>query len=184
VLSEDAASLLSDRVRPAVLWTIDLDGDGDPRAVHLERARVRSRAQLDYAGVQSDVDSGRAYEPVRLLPEIGKLLTARAVARGAIDLPLPEQEVEPDGAGWRRRLRDAARALGIEWPAGESIGSFVSRLDPAADPPVRARWARRLVLGARLRVRVTRADPTTRTVCFASVSAPWAPGAAVRHSPA
>src|SRR6185503_20248243 len=47
VLSEGAASLLEGQLRPAVLWTIDLDSDGQPVTVDLRRARVRSRAQLD-----------------------------------------------------------------------------------------------------------------------------------------
>ena len=105
VLSEDAVSLLPDVDRAAVLWTIDLDTDGDVAGVALERARVRSRAKLDYAGVQRDVDAGKAPEPIALLPEIGDLLAARAAGRGAVNLPLPEQEVEPDGDGWRLALR-------------------------------------------------------------------------------
>ncbi|MGI5214078.1 RNB domain-containing ribonuclease [Plantactinospora sp. CA-290183] len=104
-LSEGAASLLPELDRAAVVWTIDLDPDGDTVSVRLERARVRSRAKLDYAGVQADADAGRLAEPIALLPEIGALLTARGLGRGAINLPLPEQEVEPDGDGWRLVLR-------------------------------------------------------------------------------
>ncbi len=104
-LSEDAVSLLPDVDRAAVLWTIDLDAEGATTAVRLERARVRSRAKLDYVGLQAAVDAGTAPEPVALLPEIGALLAARAAERGAINLPLPEQELEPDGDGWRLVLR-------------------------------------------------------------------------------
>ncbi|HEX6500638.1 MAG TPA: RNB domain-containing ribonuclease [Micromonosporaceae bacterium] len=104
-LSEGAASLLPDQVRAAALWTIDLDADGATTAVRVERAAVRSRAKLSYQGVQADVDAGRAPEPVALLPEIGKLLVARGLARGAVNLPIPEQEIEPDGTGWRLVLR-------------------------------------------------------------------------------
>jgi len=104
-LSEGAASLLPDADRAAVVWTIDLDADGETTSVHLERARIRSRAKLDYLGVQEDVDAGRTPEPIALLPEIGKLLMARALARGAVNLPMPEQEIEPDGHGFRLVLR-------------------------------------------------------------------------------
>jgi exoribonuclease R len=90
VLSEDAASLLPGRDRPAVVWTIDLDADGVTVAVAVERALVRSRAKLVYEQVQSDVDAGQAAEPVALLPEIGKLLIERGLARGAMNLPRPE----------------------------------------------------------------------------------------------
>ncbi|MEV6306835.1 RNB domain-containing ribonuclease [Actinoplanes sp. NPDC051861] len=105
VLSEDAVSLLPGGDRAAVVWTVDLDADGATVAVELERARVRSRAKLDYAGVQRQVDAGTAEEPVALLPEIGTLLARRAAERGAVNLPLPSQEVERDGDGWRLVLR-------------------------------------------------------------------------------
>ncbi|MGB2569528.1 RNB domain-containing ribonuclease [Micromonospora citrea] len=104
-LSEGAASLLPDVDRAAVVWTIDLDGDGATVAVALERARVRSRAKLDYVGVQAAADAGTLPEPIALLPEIGALLTERGLRRGAVNLPLPEQDVEPDGDGWRLVLR-------------------------------------------------------------------------------
>ncbi|RKR87371.1 exoribonuclease R [Micromonospora pisi] len=104
-LSEGAASLLPDVERAAVLWTIDLDADGATVSVGLERARVRSRAKLDYVGVQADADAGRLAEPIALLPELGKLLIDRGLDRGAINLPLPEQDVEPDDGGWRLVLR-------------------------------------------------------------------------------
>lgn len=105
VLSEGAASLLPDADRPAVLWTVDLAADGTVVHTTVERAVVRSRAKLDYASVQSDVDAGTVHPSIALLPEIGKLLVDRGLARGAINLPMPEQEVEPDGEGWRLTLR-------------------------------------------------------------------------------
>ncbi|MFC7273447.1 RNB domain-containing ribonuclease [Paractinoplanes rhizophilus] len=105
VLGEGAASLLADGDRPAVVWTIDLDEEGATTAVAVERALVRSRAKLDYDSVQGQVDAGTAPEPIALLPELGRLLAARAADRGAVNLPLPEQEVERDGDGWRLVLR-------------------------------------------------------------------------------
>ncbi|MEN3269136.1 RNB domain-containing ribonuclease, partial [Pseudonocardia sp.] len=60
-LSEDAASLLPDGSRGAVLWTIDLDDAGEPVTVDVRRAVVRSRARLDYAGVQADAEAGRLH---------------------------------------------------------------------------------------------------------------------------
>ncbi|MFI1193964.1 RNB domain-containing ribonuclease [Micromonospora sp. NPDC020750] len=175
-LSEGAASLLPGQDRAAVVWTVDLDPDGGTVAVTLERALVRSRAKLDYAGVQADADAGRLPEPIALLPEIGALLTARGLRRGAVNLPLPEQDVEADGDGWRlvlrgpvpmedhnaqislltgmaaadlmlaggigllrtmpapkpeavARLRTAAAALGVDWPAGVGVGEALAGLD-------------------------------------------------------
>ncbi len=120
VLSEDAASLLPDGPRAAVLWTFDLDDTGEQVAVSVERAVVRSRARLDYAGVQADLAGGRVHPALAALPELGPLRRAHAVRRGAIELELPEQEVAPDGAGgWTVRVR---RRLDVEsWNAEISL---------------------------------------------------------------
>jgi exoribonuclease R len=106
VLSEGAASLLPGELRAAALWTIDLDADGEPVHVDLRRARVRSRAQLDYPAVQAQADAGTLPEPLALLPAVGELLRRRAAERGAIELGTPDQAVEatPDG-GWTLVLR-------------------------------------------------------------------------------
>jgi len=104
-LCEGAASLLPDQVRAAALWTIDLDADGEPAGITVQRAAVRSRAKLNYAGVQADADNKRLAEPIALLPELGALLVERGLARGAVNLPIPEQEVQPDDGGWRLVLR-------------------------------------------------------------------------------
>ena len=105
-LSEGAASLLPDQARPAVLWTIDLGPDGEPVAVDLQRALVRSVARLDYVGVQADLDAGRSHPSIELLPEIGRLRAQAARRRHAITLDLPDAEVvqAPDGH-WTLSLR-------------------------------------------------------------------------------
>ena len=170
--------MLPDQVAPAVLWTLDLDADGEQTAVDVRRALVRSRDRLDYAGVQQLVDSGRADERLQLLAEVGKLRMALEVERGGVSLPIPEQEVvenggsfslayrttvpveswneqislmtgmaaadlmlhgevgvlrtlpkAPDGA--LERLRRAAHALGVPWPAELSYAEVVHGLDPA-----------------------------------------------------
>ncbi|MFF5227064.1 RNB domain-containing ribonuclease [Dactylosporangium sp. NPDC000521] len=105
VLSEGAASLLPDQDRPAVLWTIDIDQSGTTTAVDVRRATVRSRAKLSYEQVQRDVDAGTVHPSIASLPEIGKLLVQKGLERGAINLPMPEQEIEPDGDGWRLAIR-------------------------------------------------------------------------------
>ncbi len=113
VLSEDASSLLPDRVRPALLWTIDLDMTGEGIAVDVHRALVKSRAKLDYAGLQRSIDAGEADPMWTVLREIGELRIAREKMRGGISLPLPEQEIHIDDDGhWtlefraRHRLED------------------------------------------------------------------------------
>ncbi len=100
VLSEGAASLLPDQVRPALLWTVELDQTGEGTRVDVRRARVRSRAQLDYAAVQAVVDAKTADPLIDLLQEVGQLRLARERDRGGISLPLPEQVVTVDGGHW------------------------------------------------------------------------------------
>ncbi|MGI5399407.1 RNB domain-containing ribonuclease [Streptomyces sp. CA-135486] len=98
VLSEDAASLLPDRTAPALLWQFDLDAEGRTVATEVRRALVRSRAKLDYAGVQRQIDTGTAEEPLALLKDIGLLREQLEIERGGISLNVPEQEiVERDG---------------------------------------------------------------------------------------
>ena len=99
-IGEGAASLLPDQDRPALLWQIDLDSSGRQVAVDLRRAMVRSRARLDYAGLQQMLDAGTAPAATTALPEIGRLRAAIAAERGAIELGLPDQEVEQVDGRW------------------------------------------------------------------------------------
>jgi exoribonuclease R len=106
VLSEGAASLLPDQVTPAALWTIDCDSAGELTGAHVRRALVRSVARLDYTCVQRSMADGLMHPSIAELPALGRLRREHAVARGAVELQLPDQEVEPgtDG-GWRLVLR-------------------------------------------------------------------------------
>lgn len=104
-LSEGAASLLPGQTRPALLWTIDLDHNGEERAVDVRRALVRSVDRLDYAGVQQTIDSGSADERLLLLAEVGKLRKQQEIERGGISLPIPEQEVVEHGPHFRLTYR-------------------------------------------------------------------------------
>jgi exoribonuclease R len=105
VLSEGAASLLPDQVRPALLWTIRVDDTGEGTEVTVERARVRSTEKLDYHSVQKAIEDGTASESLRALKEVGELRLEREAARGGISLPLPEQEVDVEGDQWRLAFR-------------------------------------------------------------------------------
>jgi exoribonuclease R len=178
VLSEGAASLLPDQVRPALLWTLDLDAEGEPTVVDVRRALVRSRDRFDYGQVQDLVDGGTDDQRLLLLAEVGKLRMQLEVERGGVSLPIPEQEVVEDGDTFRleyrttrpveswneqislmtgmaaadlmlhggigilrtlpkapdgalQRLRRAARALGVDWPAEMSYAEVVHGLDPS-----------------------------------------------------
>jgi exoribonuclease R len=98
-LSEGAASLLPGEVRPALLWRVDVDADGNPTSFEVGRALVKSVARLDYPSVQKALDAGTADEVIGLLRDVGRLREAREVDRGGVSLQTPEQQVEelPDG---------------------------------------------------------------------------------------
>ena len=123
VLSEDAASLLPDQVRPALLWTIALDASGDGTSVHVERALVRSVAKLSYEGVQEmfdkDTFEGPYADSLRLLQEIGEKREALEASRGGVNLPLPEQEVAVEGDRWHLEYRSLLPVEG--WNAQISL---------------------------------------------------------------
>jgi exoribonuclease R len=106
VLSEGAASLLPGQIAPAALWTLDCDAEGALEDAHVRRALVRSQARFDYDTVQAAFATGTAHPSLEALPALGRLRREHAVARGAVELQLPDQEVEPDGnGGWRLALR-------------------------------------------------------------------------------
>ncbi|PID96240.1 MAG: ribonuclease II [Actinomycetales bacterium] len=105
VLSEGAASLLPGQTRPAYVWELRLDADGelvDAGDVKVARALVRSRDRRDYQQAQASVDAGSEDEQVALLAEIGRLRIARERDRGGASLPMPEQQVVHDARGHYR----------------------------------------------------------------------------------
>lgn len=149
VLSEGAASLLPDGARPALLWTVDLDADGLVEAVAVERALVRSRAQLDYPAVQRDLDAGTAASALVLLAEVGRARQEIERSRGGVSLDVPEQEAvltDPaGGAHWELRFRaplpieewNAQISLLVGMSAAQLMltgGVGILRTLPPADP--------------------------------------------------
>jgi len=104
-LSEGVGSLLPDEVRPAVLWTMDVDETGEGVEVDVRRALVRSREKLDYAGVQRSLDGGTASESLQLLREVGLLRQGREERLEGIALPIPEQEVDKGPTGYELSFR-------------------------------------------------------------------------------
>ncbi|MFI2105123.1 RNB domain-containing ribonuclease [Isoptericola sp. NPDC019693] len=120
VLSEGAASLLPDEDRPAVLWTIGLDAEGEITSSSVTRATVRSRARLTYGEAQAQLDAGAASDSLALLADVGRLRQERERDRGGVSLEVPEQEIVPGPDGsFALELR---RTLPVEgWNAQISL---------------------------------------------------------------
>ncbi|MUM15975.1 ribonuclease II [Mycobacterium sp. CBMA 623] len=154
VFSEGSASLLPNEIRPAALWRIETDGDANPLSWTVQRALVRSVQQLTYREAQDAADTGNSHPAIAALPEFGRKRRDLALARGAIELNLPEQEVVrgPSG-GWELAIE--ARTETDGWNAQVSLltgicaaqimldgGVGMLRTLPPADGDVR-RWMRR-----------------------------------------
>ncbi len=156
VLSEGAASLLPGQVRSAFVWEFRLDAAANVTAVAVSRARVRSIAQLDYAGVQSALDAGSASDTLVLLREVGLKRIELERARGGASLNRPDQEVAQVGD---RYVLSRRMALPVEgWNAHLSLmtgmaaatlmldgGVGLLRTMPAPDADAEARFRRQTV---------------------------------------
>jgi exoribonuclease R len=154
VLSEAAASLLPEAVRPAYVWDLRLDGTGELVGAEVYRAMVRSVERLDYASVQAAIDAGTDDERFVLLREVGERRLTRERARGGASLPMPEQQVsEGPGGGFTLEFRPPVPAE--EWNAQVSLltgmaaaammldaGVGVLRTMPAPTPEAVSRFRR------------------------------------------
>ncbi|MET9607119.1 RNB domain-containing ribonuclease [Streptomyces sp. NPDC006512] len=127
VISEDAGSLLPDRTRPALVWRLDLDAEGRVETTEVRRALVRSRARLDYEGVQKALDTGTADASLALLRDIGTLREALETERGGISLNVPEQEITEHGGTYGLAYRAPLPADG--WNAQISLMTGMAAAD-------------------------------------------------------
>ena len=102
VISENAGSLLAGQLCSAFVWEFELDAAAEVVSVLVRRAMVRSRAKLNYKGVQAELDAGTASPLLQLLREVGLKRVELERARGGASLNMPEQEIVqlPDG-GYR-----------------------------------------------------------------------------------
>ncbi|MDA3039065.1 MAG: RNB domain-containing ribonuclease, partial [Actinomycetota bacterium] len=91
VISEDRASLLARTLKPALVWELELDGEGVCVRSHLERSTVRVREAISYREAQRRIDAGDAF--LALLRTIGTLRQEREAERGGVSLNLPAQEI-------------------------------------------------------------------------------------------
>jgi exoribonuclease R len=127
-LSEVRASLRADQTRPALVWRIDLDRQGEIIDGQIKRGMVRSRAQFAYQDIQDQLESGSGSPSVQLLPEVGRLRQIIEVERGAVTLNIPEQEVFRRDGGWDLNYRTPFAVEG--WNAQLSLltGFFAAKL--------------------------------------------------------
>lgn len=118
LLSEGVASLLEGQVRPALVWSMDLDASGALESARVHRALVRSRARLSYTQAQRAIDAG-SDGSLLLLREVGLLLQEQERRRGGVSLPGMEQEIVADGGAFDLVMR---RPLPVEgWNAQISL---------------------------------------------------------------
>ena len=95
VLAENAASLLPDGPRAAVIFSVRVAEDGAVKLDAVERAVIRSRAKLAYDSVRdSDLPEGFA--------DLAGRITDAEARRGASRVDPPQQEVEAIGDGGYR----------------------------------------------------------------------------------
>ena len=87
-ISQGVASLLPDGPRPAVLVTVALSPSGKVKLRHIDRVICRSRAKLAY----DTVDLSK----LPFVEEFARRMWADEVARGAIRVEFPQQEVIVD----------------------------------------------------------------------------------------
>ena len=155
-LSEGAASLLPGQLCGAFVWDFRLDPSANVTTVTVARARIRSTAQLDYVGVQAQLDAGTASETLRLLKEVGLKRIELERARGGASLNRPDQEVEQVGdeyvlsrrmalpvEGWNAQLSLMTGMAAATLMLGAGVG--ILRTMPAPDADAVARFRRQTV---------------------------------------
>ena len=129
-LSEDLVSLEPGVERRAVVFDLRLDADGRTLGVRVSRARIRSRAQLTYRGVQAFLDgAARADEPIddeiapglRRLGEVGRLLARLARERDVVVFDRRETEIDVAGSPPRFVARERERLDIEDWNAAISL---------------------------------------------------------------
>ncbi len=107
-LSEGAVSLNPTGPRRALVFDLALDADGKLTGTQVIRARIRSRAQLTFQGVQDLLDAPAASplftteyaESLLLLPVIGALRERESEARQVIRFHRRELRIGVEGEAW------------------------------------------------------------------------------------
>jgi len=200
-LSEGAASLLPDVVRPAILFSTAVAEDGTATLEAVQRVKIRSRKKLGYENVtaadlpagfdqlqsriaaaevrrgasrsdppqQEVVESDGKFE-LRLSPqlpaELGNAALSLADNLAVADMLLKHRtglfRVMPEPEEWKvKRLRNTAKALGIDWPNDRDVPTMERSLDPADKAQ------------AELLLAIRHASPGASYAPFAKEVIPW-----------
>ena len=121
-LSEGVVSLNAEQDRRAVVFRMVVARDGRCLETDILRARVRSRAQLTFAEVQSFLDDPRknplsareAEESIALLPEVGEARLEDAAGREVAHYRRSETEVKLEGGIHGRFVIDLGMRSQVE----------------------------------------------------------------------
>lgn len=102
-LSSNLCSLLPHEIRLCLCAEIEIDGKGEVVKETLHRAFMKSAAKLTYGGVAMALgltDKGKAQpeaapmvDGLRVAYELSRILRAKRMKRGALDLELPEAKI-------------------------------------------------------------------------------------------
>lgn len=102
-LSEDLCSLNAGQRRRAFIVSMELDARGELVDTSFERGVIRSRAKLDFEGVQEFMDTGKGpladqeySRSLELLKSLGIEQVAKSAARGVVDNREREERASPD----------------------------------------------------------------------------------------
>lgn len=140
-LAEQAASLLPDGPRPAVVFHVVVASDGAVRLQGATRSLIHSRAKLAY-------DTVRVDQLPADFDELRRRIASAELARGASRVEPPEQSVDADGNGgytltYRPRLAsedaNAAMSLATNMAVAAALhGAGTGLFRVMADPDERA----------------------------------------------
>lgn len=139
-ISEGAASLIEHAERPALSFLITLDAQGEITHYELRHAIVRSRARLDYAGVDQALATGAGpHAPLlRSLASAAALRLAARLRRGAMRIEHSEVEVHVHAGGRLEleRLPAVSPARDLVMEAMILAGEVAARFCQEAGLPV------------------------------------------------
>ncbi|TCD05195.1 ribonuclease R [Erythrobacteraceae bacterium CFH 75059] len=99
VLSADVCSLVEGEDRAVMACHLDITAEGRIAAWRFSRGLARLAANIAYEDAQAAIDAGAAGAELRALWACWRLLHAARVARGPLELDLPERRVVLDEGG-------------------------------------------------------------------------------------